>query len=142
LFNLDWSISMSSILLSNPFITVAPPPSGPQETAVSALAVAPTSGPSTGSSAGNSTSFSGSGSGYSGGSEQQAAVALIRDRAKAVLTRPADATGKSVVNAQTQNGTQPQIGAEITPFGVNLPKVEMPDPLPTSPFLASMSVKD
>ncbi|MGC1497139.1 MAG: hypothetical protein WA790_15110 [Sulfitobacter sp.] len=126
---------MSSILLSNPFVTPAPPPSAPQD-ATPALAVAPAQGTSAGSGAGNSTSFSGSGSGYSSSSDQQSAAALIRDRAKSTMARPADATGKSVVNAQTQSE------ADVAPFGSNLPKVEMPDPLPTSPFLLSMSVKD
>ena len=125
---------MSSILLSNPFITPVPPSSGPQET-VPALAVAPTQGASAGNGTGDATSFSGSGSGHSGGSDQRSAAALIRDRAMASISRPSDATGTSVVNAQTQGGI------EIMRFGANLPKVEMPDPLPTSPFLTGMSAK-
>ena len=119
---------MSSILLNNPFVTPAPQPSSHQQT-VSTLAVAPTQGASAGSSSGNATSFSGSGSGYSGGSDQQSAAALIRTRAEPTMARPSNATGTSVVNAQTQDSI------DIIPFGANLPKVEMPDPLPTSPFL-------
>lgn len=127
---------MSSILLSNPFVLPAPPPSGAQDATAPALVVAPASGASSNSNTGDAASFSGSGSGYSGGNDQQAAAAIIRDRAKATLARPPDATSNSVVNAQTREG------AEITPFGANLPKVEMPDPLPTSPFLARMSARD
>lgn len=121
-------LKMSSILLSNPFIMPAPPPSAPQDTAP-ALAVAPTQAASTSNSSGDATSFSGSGSGYSGGRDQHSTATLIRDRARTTLERPADATGKSVVNAQTHSE------AADLPFGSNLPKVEMPDPLPTSPFL-------
>lgn len=116
---------MSSILLSNPFVTPAPQPSGPQET-VAPLGVAPTQAASSGNGAGNATSFSGSGSGYSGGGDQQTAAALMRSRARSTMARPVDATGTSVVNAQAQ---------DVMPFGSNLPKIEMPDPLPTSPFL-------
>ena len=118
---------MSSILLSNPFVTPAPSPNVPQDT-TPALAVAPTQGASAGSGADDATAFSGSGSGYSGGNAQQAAD-VIRNRAQSTMVRPADATSTSVVNAQTESE------AEITPFGSNLPKVNMPDPLPTSPFL-------
>jgi hypothetical protein len=125
---------MSSILLINPFVTPVPLSNSPQVIA-SAFAVAPMQGTSAGNNAGNATSFSGSGSGHSGGSDQQSAALVIRDRAKASLTRPADATGTSVVNAQTQDRV------EIIPFGANLPKVDMPDPLPTSPFLLRMSEK-
>lgn len=119
---------MSSILLSNPFITPAPPPNATQD-AMPTLAVTPTQSIPTGNGAGDATSFSGSGSGYSRGSDQHSAAAMFRDRAKSTMVRPTDATGTSVINAQTQNDDA------FIPFGSNLPKVEMPDPLPTSPFL-------
>ncbi len=124
---------MSSILLSNPFISPVAPSTSAQQTPVTALAVAPMRNMSSGSGAGNATSFSGSG--FSGGSDQQNSAALMRDRAKAVMARPSNATSTSVVNAQTQ------VDVQITPFGANLPRVNMPDPLPTSPLLLAMSVR-
>jgi hypothetical protein len=43
--------------------------------------------------------------------------------------RPSEATGGSVVNAQAQEAE------ETLSYGSELPEVEMPYPLPTSPFL-------
>lgn len=124
---------MSSILLSNPFLNLAPPPSGAQP-AAPALGVAPPQNASAGNNTGNPTSFSGSGTGSS--NDQQTAAAVIRARARVAMTPPSNATSTSVVNAQTQDEN------DIMPFGANLPKVEMPDPLPTSPFLLRLSEKD
>ena len=45
------------------------------------------------------------------------------------MSRPPDATGGSVVTAQGQDAPVMMLP------GANLPKVDMPDPLPTSPFL-------
>ncbi|MFT6676512.1 MAG: hypothetical protein ACJAVM_002716 [Sulfitobacter sp.] len=117
---------MSSILLSNPFVSPAPPP-GLGTESLPLQPLAPAQGLAQGRAAGNSTGFSGSGS--SGTSNQSSTAALIRSRINSPLSRPADATRDSVVAAQTQKDS-------ITPLpGANLPKVEMPDPLPTSPFL-------
>ena len=119
---------MSSILLSNPFATPVPPTAGHQNP-MPALAVVPMQGASAGRGSDNSTSFSGSNSGYSGGSDQQSTAALLRARATSAMPRLSNATPTSVINAQTYSGQ------DIVPFGSNLPKVAMPDPLPTSPFL-------
>ncbi|MGJ8628065.1 MAG: hypothetical protein ACSHXB_13985 [Sulfitobacter sp.] len=115
---------MSSILLSNPFANPVPPSAG-QQNPIPALAVVPLQGASAGRGSDNSTSFSGSNS----GSDQQSTAALIRTRTASAITQPSNATSTSVVNAQTQDE------ADAVPFGSNLPKVAMPDPLPTSPFL-------
>ena len=117
---------MSSILLSNPFVTQAPPPGVAAET-TSVPVIAPTIAASQGRAAGNSTGFSGSGN--SGTSDQGANVALFRKMTNGAFPRPADATRSSVVAAQTQT-EQP---APLP--GAGLPEVSMPDPLPTSPFL-------
>ncbi|MGJ5620389.1 hypothetical protein [Sulfitobacter sp. MF3-043] len=124
---------MSSILLSNPFLNLAPPPSGAQPVAP-VLGVAPLQKASAGNNTGNPTSFSGSRSGS--GHDQQSAAEAIRARARIAMAPPSNATSTSVVNAQTQ------VENDIIPFGANLPKVEMPDPLPTSPFLLRLSEND
>lgn len=118
---------MSSILLSNPF--PAPPPAGlttPEPLA--AVAIAPTQAAASASDTGDAASFRGSGTG-SGTSNQGDTVALIQSRSKGDWQRPSDATGRSVIGAQAQDD------AGDRPFGSDLPKVDMPDPLPTSPFL-------
>ena len=118
---------MSAILLNNPFVTPTQPSSPPQDPAPP-LAVTPTQTATPTGDSGGATSFSGSGTG-SGDSRQGDTVALLRSGQKKSLVRPPDATGASVVNAQ---GTDGPAGPD---YGSNLPEVEMPDPLPTSPFL-------
>ncbi len=118
---------MSSILLSSPF--PAPPLSHAPTTAATAeVSVAPVSAAITSGNAGDATSFSGSNAG-TGGSRQGDTIALFQNNQNSKWERPAIATGRSIVNAQTQND------AQVFPFDTNLPKVAMPDPLPTSPFL-------
>ena len=118
---------MSSILLSNPFVAPTPVATSPQDP-VPVTAVAPTQSTHSARSSGDSASYSGSGSG-SGQSNQGDTVALLQTGRTIALARPTDATSGSVVNAQDENTFQP-----VT-YGSNLPAVEMPDPLPTSPFL-------
>lgn len=119
---------MSSILLSSPY--AAPPPSAtsPQPEPAQAAAIAPLQASKAGGTASDASSFSGSGTG-TGNSNQGDNVALLRKKAATTFPRPAEATGGSVVNAQAQKE------AEAVPYGANLPDVEMPYPLPTSPFL-------
>ncbi|NNK17213.1 MAG: hypothetical protein HKP51_09960 [Sulfitobacter sp.] len=118
---------MSSILLNNPFTAPQPVANLPQD-AAAALQVAPTQAASRTPDSGDASSFTGSGSG-TGTSNQGNTVALLQSRDRANWGRPTDATGGSVIGAQAQEY------ASEPPFGVDLPKVEMPDPLPTSPFL-------
>lgn len=117
---------MSSILLSNPFVTQAPPP-GVSTDATGVPVIAPTIAASQGRAAGTSTGFSGSGN--SGTSDQSANAALFRKKISGAFPRPADATRSSVVAAQTQTEKPAPLP------GAGLPEVSMPDPLPTSPFL-------
>ncbi|NNE54243.1 MAG: hypothetical protein HKN30_17790 [Sulfitobacter sp.] len=112
---------MSAILLNNPFVTPSQPSSPPPEVAPP-LTVTPAQIATSSRDSGGATSFSGSGTG-SGDSRQGDTAALLRSVQKKSVARPPDATGASVVNAQGSG------------YGSNLPKVEMPDPLPTSPFL-------
>ncbi len=116
---------MSSILLSSPF--PVPPPSStvPQDVPATA-AIAPVQAGASASSSGDAASFSGSGAGTS---RQGDTVALFQARANGKWARPSHATGGSVIDAQAQDNTTP------APLGLDLPEVEMPDPLPTSPFL-------
>ena len=118
---------MSSILLSNPFTAPQPAANMPQDVAAT-ISVAPTQATSSTSDTGDASSFAGSGSG-TGTSNQGNTVALFQSRDRASWGRPTDATGGSVIGAQAQKYTSE------TPFGVDLPEVDMPDPLPTSPFL-------
>ena len=117
---------MSSILLSNPFVTPtpAPPPAGAEQQ--TALAVAPAQGASAGNQSGNSSGFSGNGSGF--GSNNAMQLILAKARTATARQESTDAAPSSVVNAQTQ-------GDSNSYFNTSLPRVEMPDPLPTSPFL-------
>ncbi len=112
---------MSSILLSNPFVTPAPPPFtwGSPETR---LAVAPAK-PS--QSSGDSTGHSGTGQGYGGGNP-----ALSKSmRSDADATRAPNAAPSSVINAQTQGLSAREDTARA------MLDFRMPDPLPTSPYL-------
>jgi hypothetical protein len=56
-------------------------------------------------------------------------VALFKANENSKWARPPTATGGSVISAQARDN------AELAPLGPDLPEVEMPDPLPTSPFL-------
>jgi cytoskeletal protein RodZ len=71
----------------------------------------------------------GSSSGGSGFGTPEGAQTLITwANRSAPIDRPSEATLASVVNAQASD-------TQANPFGINLPDVKMPDPLPTSPFL-------
>ncbi len=124
---------MSSILLSNPFPTAPAASALPAEAPAAAapIAAVPTGGSS--ESSGNATSFSGSGA---GSSRQAQNVALFQSKGSAKWAQPAKATGGSVINAQTQVDRERESPIKL-PLGPDLPAVEMPDPLPTSPFLKS-----
>jgi hypothetical protein len=128
---------MSSILLSNPF-PVTPAPSNLTADAPPAAApIAAVQNGGAADSSNGSTSFSGSGAGSSGQAEN-AAIFQSKDSEK--WAPPATATGGSVINAQTQSGPSPDATGDQRPviklpLGPDLPAVEMPDPLPTSPFL-------
>ena len=117
---------MSSILLNNPFVSPVPPSAVPQDP-TPPLAVTPTQQTTATRDGGGATAFSGSGTG-SGDSRQGDNMALLKTLRKDLPNRPTDATGQSVVNAQGQEG-------EASIYRNTLPEVQMPDPLPTSPFL-------
>jgi hypothetical protein len=116
---------MSSILLSNPFVAPAAPPVNNVGGALLTVRAAPpsTSGAGT-SDSGDSRSSSGGGFGNQNGAQ----VLIMRTRPGAWLDRPVEAASRSVVNAQVFERSP-------DPFGTNLPNVDMPDPLPTSPYL-------
>ena len=124
---------MSSILLSNPFVTPVPPPqNGPTETAnTQVIAAAQSASGSNG--AGNATSYSGSGGGYGTGKGSDNPITLRAALDRGAPVQLSDASPKSVVDAQSLDGRTP-----APAFGANLPEVEMPDPLPTSPFLLAL----
>ena len=136
---------MSSILLSNPFVTqTVAQPSTSTETLVG-LALTPMQSTKPSGGAGTQSDNTGAGAGRGFGSNQQANADLLRARDRALLQRPTEATPNSVVNAQVaapRDGSLLPQGThgenplpEIFPFASNLPEVKMPDPLPTSPFL-------
>lgn len=118
---------MSSILLSNPFViqNSLNLPSAMPNQALSPLAVSPVAA-MTGTDSAKPDSRSGTG-GRPGSSPYQ----------RTPMERPSDATHPSIVAAQAQAGT----AAPEFPQS-RLPKVQMPDPLPTSPFLAAMRKPD
>lgn len=109
---------MSSILLSNPFS--GPPP------ALHTAVVEPSSGAIAPMRSSESTSNDNAASGGfgSGGNRQEDTVALFQAKAGGRWTRPADATGSSIIGAQ----------AGKPALGPDLPPVEMPDILPTAPW--------
>ncbi|MDG1169825.1 MAG: hypothetical protein P8N14_11565 [Sulfitobacter sp.] len=119
---------MSSILLTNPFPaqTQAPSSNVLQQFAAMTFGPAPVQQLQSAANAGDSKGFSGSGA---GSSNQQENVALFQSKTTERWARPANATGGSVIGAQARESE------EVNLFGINLPKVEMPNPLPTSPFL-------
>ena len=109
---------MSSILLSNPF--PGPPPALLSAVAEpTPVAVAPLQ--PTGNTSNDKAAAGNSGT---GGNRQEDTVALFQARASGKWARPADATGGSIIGAQT---TEPRLGPD-------LPPVEMPDVLPTAPW--------
>jgi hypothetical protein len=121
---------MSAILFNNPF--AAPPPAASLgQTATTGLALAAIPATGGASLAKDATLSGGNGSG-SELSKQAETVALFNK--KQSLERPPSATGRSVVNAQAQPGL-PQDNNRLGP---DLPEVDMPDPLPTSPFLLQL----
>lgn len=121
---------MSSILLSNPF-PAQPAPSAMTAEPPATAAITPVLAGGTTGSSDSAASFTGSGA---GSSRQAENVALFQSADKAKWTPPAKATGGSVINAQARANTDRDSGIEL-PLGPDLPAVEMPDPLPTSPFL-------
>ncbi|MBB4175177.1 hypothetical protein [Sulfitobacter noctilucicola] len=129
---------MSSILLANPFPAPQMPTGQPHIDPGAALDLAPVQTAQTSNKSDGSASNSGSGA---GGSNQADTVALIKANDTGKWSRPPNATGSSVVNAQSSDPSEPQYdtneeGELRTDLpGSNLPEVEMPDPLPTSPFL-------
>lgn len=116
---------MSSILLTNPFLT--PPAPGAAQELSPTVTIPPAQDVTSARTSNDASAFSGSAKG-SGASRQGETVALISQH-KRQQTQPSDATPGSVINAQGQTGTP------VVMPGANLPRVEMPDPLPTSPFL-------
>ncbi|MFD2740514.1 hypothetical protein ACFSUD_13080 [Sulfitobacter aestuarii] len=140
---------MSSVILANPFISPPPPP--PIHTAAQTpLVIVPAQGMAAGSSTGSTASHSGgsgSGSGHAGGHAPapRAEPTRPRDSLPLAPNRPPDATPRSILAAQVEaDEGSPPAGAgqsdptalpENFPFHKKLPKVRMPDPLPTSPFL-------
>lgn len=120
---------MSSILLSNPFAAPSPSAASTQEAPANA-SVAPVEATKTNTDTKDSTAFSGSGTGSSS-SKQGDTVALLRSKPVKTFPRPAEATGNSVISAQATEDADPLVYANT------LEDVEMPDPLPTSPFLKS-----
>lgn len=120
---------MSVLLLTNPY---TPPQQVPSTSVPSAAALAqtgvesPTAIPPTQQTAGqngsgSATSYSGSGAGAGGAAAQFALKSDIS------FSRPPDAAPGSVVNAQAT--------AETFEFAQTETARELPDPLPTSPFL-------
>lgn len=116
---------MSAILLNNPF---AAPPPATQQTAVASPALPAIASTGGASSAKDSAGFANTGSGAE--TSKQAEIAKIF-QTQQKLERPANATGDSVINAQSKTD-------EPVELGPDLPEVEMPDPLPTSPFLLQL----
>lgn len=124
---------MSAILLSNPFVVPPPAPAAPQ---TYPAGFAPPAIGATGGASGtkDNTSFTNTGAGAET-AKQAETVALFQKRQG--MDRPANATGSSVINAQTQTvvpGKEAASEDELK-LGPDLPEVEMPNPLPTAPFL-------
>lgn len=117
---------MSSILLSNPFPASQPPSSMALDISEGAGPLAPVQTSASTATANNSQGFNGAGT---GGRSPENTVALFQSYSANKWERPANATSGSVIDAQAEQQE------EVLPFGTNLPKVEMPNPLPTSPFL-------
>ncbi|MBD3665873.1 hypothetical protein [Sulfitobacter aestuariivivens] len=148
---------MSSILLTNPFASVPSAPQAATEGPVAPLtihAVTPAQTGSTARGAGNAASYTGTGSGQGRSIGSASQQAVLSDRRDALRTeRPPNATANSVVGAQSRESdasatVQPndQDSSLRSPAGLvpSAPaaqaiEIQMPDPLPTSPFLKMMS---
>ena len=155
---------MSSLLLTNPFASQPPPPSGSgdQTTTQNTQTVQPAGESGGASNTENQTSGSGSGGSFGGGSQQSGTKDARNGQA---APRPSDATLNSVVDAQTQRQqsdeqnlqkarrTAIQAMSDARTFSLigslakspdtpmvlqKLPDVEMPDPLPTAPILLAL----
>ncbi|MGC1506084.1 MAG: hypothetical protein WA782_18345 [Sulfitobacter sp.] len=122
---------MSSILLSNPFPAAPAPSHLTAEVPATADPIAAVQNGAAADTPDNATSFSGSGA---GSSRQAENTALFQFKGTGKWPQPAKATGGSVIGAQTQANASRSTVREL-PLGPDLPAVEMPDPLPTSPFL-------
>lgn len=162
---------MSSVLLVNPFAQPSPPPpqsSGPDNSnAQSNDAVTPAQNSGNADASNTSTSNSGSGSGQNTGSGAQNQPPTQSEPVSAPLPdRPTNATSSSVVNAQTNESMEQTARARAitaqqdartlslidsiaapkdTPQLADFSKIvdkRMPDPLPTSPFLKTLSESD
>ncbi len=124
---------MTMLLLTNPFAPQQPAPGAPIQImtlkGIGPSAVAPTRSSASGSQNGSSTAYSGSGSGARKPASQHRAAAPL-----------SSATPRSVITAQATSypaEIPSQIAAEALGPQQKLLNVanEMPDPLPTSPFL-------
>ncbi len=153
---------MSILLLTNPFAPQQPPPTSgapgpagvdaPAPTAAGPAAVQPSARSGAQNNSGSSTSYSGSGAGAGGSAAQQRLGPSSR------LVSPTDAAPASIVSAQVatqapmDDSTASQTGlpsgrrdsapidgwkqpADVTEFRRSETARELPDPLPTSPFL-------
>ena len=111
---------MSAIILTNPYPTPSLPAPQSQD-APAPLTIAPVSTGGTAAGTSRLATDTGSGAGK-GPSNQGNSVALMQFLSSGKWTRPPQPTGNSVVNAQAQSASGPSSS-------------DMPDPLPTSPFL-------
>lgn len=124
---------MSVLLLTNPYAPQQPLPSTAPPSAValaqagaeSPSAVPPTQPTAGQNGSGSATSYTGSGAGAGGAAAQFALKSGVS------FSRPPDAAPGSVVNAQAATETFEFAQAETAR--------ELPDPLPTSPFLKRAS---
>ncbi len=120
---------MSAILLTNPF--AAPPASQSGQTTSSETSLPAIPSASDPQDAKDTLQSKGAETGADT-SKQAETAALLRQFQQSA--RPSDATSDSVISAQA-TGTD---GEEEPRIGPDLPEVEMPDPLPTSPILLRM----
>lgn len=127
---------MSAILFNNPYAAPPPPANGGQTT-TPALALAPIGATGAAQDTQDGSTLGNTGTG-SETSKQAENVALLQK--KQSFERPTNATGGSVVNAQAQTPppTTSDGSDEEFRLGPDLPEVEMPDPLPTSPVLLNL----
>jgi hypothetical protein len=152
---------MSAILLTNPWAAQQPPPTqadGAQSGRASSESAGPDAVPPTRTSpdsqtSGNSTGYSGSGSGAGGEGARQPASAIRRSDAtpRSVVTAQATANAAArteqmardgalaLIDAKRQNAVsdgRPAVSEVInTSQEVREAANQMPDPLPTSPYL-------
>ncbi|MEM6304972.1 MAG: hypothetical protein AAF744_09635 [Pseudomonadota bacterium] len=122
---------MSAIILSNPYVPPTQASQQPVAEPQNALAVLPPAGAQSSAASGDATGYSGTGSGYGGGPGQEAILKEAMARTAGASERPTDATPASIVEAKAMK--------EANPLGTDLPEVDLPNPLPTSPILERMS---